>query len=259
MVNRAHPDADYTSDLYACQLEAARAYPMAMKTQHTSGTISQNCYAVGSQAYCNGTYTPPEDVSTGIDANATNRALSQFSCMSARGWRWEKQTTVSERSTQAAPSALRSELRLGYVVGYDIAKAIQRFADQVDNAPLFGGIDDGFRGQIVLTSEELARLRVSFKNQTAGEDMGVSVHPQWSAHPVVPSITDESPLRTRYSYMVGVDIATRTAGVAEFIDVGMLKIALVDTLAGRPIISEEEAVERRRALHDLVQARAKRR
>ena len=83
---------EFNRDIYECQNQAARTYPVAVVSQQlTTGYTAPSqtsCYGGGGMVNC--TTTPgqhfPGTVST-VDVNANNRSQAGNQCMYARGYR----------------------------------------------------------------------------------------------------------------------------------------------------------------------------
>lgn len=78
-------------DLYECEIEAAKAYPVAMVTQQLiparEGPTKTNCTTVSGRTEC--TTTPGKHempLNQTLDVNSSNRTNSTKSCMILRGY-----------------------------------------------------------------------------------------------------------------------------------------------------------------------------
>jgi hypothetical protein len=111
-VNPSNPSANYQADLYACQSEAARMYPVQMQTTTTPDTTSTNCTLYGSSASCTSSTSPGHTYNSGGDLNLGNRISAEFSCLAAKGWRI--QSDSSTRSQTHASATYNTPSKAGY-------------------------------------------------------------------------------------------------------------------------------------------------
>lgn len=101
-VNPSNPNANYQADLYACQSEAARMYPVQMQTTTTPDTTSTNCTIYGSSASCTSSTNPGHTYNSGGDLNLGNRISAEFSCLAAKGWRIQSDSSSRSQTHASA-------------------------------------------------------------------------------------------------------------------------------------------------------------
>ena len=97
-VNPYNPNANYESDYYSCQMEAAGAFPVQMQTSTTPSVTNTNCNVYGSTADCTSTTSPGKSYNSGGDTNLGNRLTATFRCMDAKGWRTQSASNPTSNS-----------------------------------------------------------------------------------------------------------------------------------------------------------------
>jgi hypothetical protein len=269
-VNPSNPAANYGADMADCQARANAAYPPAFDTQSLPSVTDTNCALAGSTATCTSTTSEGATYKVGGDKNLGNRISAQFACMDAKGWRVQSEngrmnvaatsetshgTLPTSRSQQSNAETLSPPMRsrYGYLVGYDIGKRILSSASLLENSAFLAGLQDGLEGRMEVSQEIVQRMRAAFRKELKVDGtLAAASQPSWELYPARPQIDETSNTRTLWSYVAGTDAALIVVPVKDFVDFESVRIGLVDTVRGSPLLDDQQADQRRREFTEFV-------